>query len=174
MEANGYSSRTVFRRLPRLFGFTEFAQKRGCTDVASAFALVEGFVSEWLVQHGPDLPRGVKSMCRSRFPDASSISVVEPARPPSSSAWARTEPAPITCLPCQSICPEVHVSIHWKRVASRMHCAKYLPLLPTGVKTIRPKDWGATFAATRVPEKVLVSRLSPSANRCNNVPVSSW
>ena len=33
MEANGYSSRTVFRRLPRLFGFAEFAQKRGCTDV---------------------------------------------------------------------------------------------------------------------------------------------
>jgi integrase/recombinase XerD len=28
MEANGYSSRTVFRRLPRLFGFAEFAQKR--------------------------------------------------------------------------------------------------------------------------------------------------
>jgi hypothetical protein len=54
MEANGYSSRTVFRRLPRLFGFTEFAQKRGCTDVASAFALVESFVSEWLVQHGPE------------------------------------------------------------------------------------------------------------------------
>jgi integrase/recombinase XerD len=54
MEANGYTSRTVFRRLPRLFGFAEFAQKRGCTDVASAFALVEDFVSEWLVQHGPE------------------------------------------------------------------------------------------------------------------------
>jgi integrase/recombinase XerD len=52
MEANRYSSRTVFRRLPRLFGFAEFAQKRGCTDVASALALVEDFVSEWLVQHG--------------------------------------------------------------------------------------------------------------------------
>ena len=52
MEANGYSSRTVFRRLPRLFSFAEFAQKRGCTDVASALALVEEFVSEWLVQHG--------------------------------------------------------------------------------------------------------------------------
>jgi integrase/recombinase XerD len=49
MEANGYSSRTVYRRMPRLFCFAEFAQKRGCTDVASAFALVEEFVSEWLV-----------------------------------------------------------------------------------------------------------------------------
>jgi hypothetical protein len=36
MEANGYTSRTVFRRMPRLFCFAEFAQKRGCTDVASA------------------------------------------------------------------------------------------------------------------------------------------
>ena len=54
MEAKGYSSRTVFRRMPRLFCFAEFAQKRGCTDAASAFALVEEFVSEWLVQHGPE------------------------------------------------------------------------------------------------------------------------
>jgi hypothetical protein len=30
-RANGYSSRTVFRRLPRLFSFAEFAQKRGRT-----------------------------------------------------------------------------------------------------------------------------------------------
>lgn len=52
MEANGYSSRTVFRRLPRLFSFADFAQKRGCADVASAFALVEEFVSDRLVQHG--------------------------------------------------------------------------------------------------------------------------
>ena len=49
MEANGYSSRTVFRRLPRLFCFADFAQKRGCTNVASSVALVEEFVSEWLV-----------------------------------------------------------------------------------------------------------------------------
>lgn len=54
MEANGYSSPTVFRRMSRLFCFAEFAQKRGCTDVDSAFALVEEFVSEWLVQHGPE------------------------------------------------------------------------------------------------------------------------
>ena len=44
MEANGYSSRTVFRRLPRLLCFADFARKRGCTDVESAVALVAGFV----------------------------------------------------------------------------------------------------------------------------------
>jgi integrase/recombinase XerD len=52
MEANGYSSRTVFRRLPPLFCFAEFAQRRGCIDVTSALSLVDEFVSEWLVQHG--------------------------------------------------------------------------------------------------------------------------
>jgi hypothetical protein len=45
---------TVFRRLPRLLCFADFAQKRGCTDVASAVPLVEEFVSEWLVQHGAE------------------------------------------------------------------------------------------------------------------------
>jgi integrase/recombinase XerD len=54
METNGYSSRTIFRRLPRLFRFAEFAQKRGCTDVVSALSLVDEFVSEWLVQHGAE------------------------------------------------------------------------------------------------------------------------
>lgn len=47
MEANGYSSRTIFRRMPRLFSFAEFAHKRGCTDIASASSLVDEFVSEW-------------------------------------------------------------------------------------------------------------------------------
>ncbi|MDT7812126.1 MAG: integrase/recombinase XerD [Acidobacteriaceae bacterium] len=54
MEANGYSSRTVFRRLPPLFCFAEFAQRRGCIDVTSALSLVDEFVSEWLVQHGAE------------------------------------------------------------------------------------------------------------------------
>jgi hypothetical protein len=54
MEANGYSSRTVFRRLPPLFCFAEFAQRRGCINVISALSLVEEFVAEWLVQHGAE------------------------------------------------------------------------------------------------------------------------
>jgi integrase/recombinase XerD len=54
MEANGHSSRTVFRRLPLLFCFAEFAQRRGCIDVTSALSLVDEFVSEWLVQHGAE------------------------------------------------------------------------------------------------------------------------
>jgi hypothetical protein len=54
MEANGYSSHAVFRRLPPLFCFAEFAQRRGCIDVTSALSLVDEFVSEWLVQHGAD------------------------------------------------------------------------------------------------------------------------
>ena len=53
-SGRAYSSRTVFRRLPRLFCFAEFAQKRGCTDVVSAPSLVDEFASEWLVQHGAE------------------------------------------------------------------------------------------------------------------------
>jgi integrase/recombinase XerD len=54
MEAHAYSPRTVFLRVPRLFHFADFAQKRGCRDTASATALVEEFVSHWLGQHGAE------------------------------------------------------------------------------------------------------------------------
>lgn len=54
LNSKGYSSRTVYRRVPRLVGFADFTQKRGCTDITSAFTFVEDFVSEWLIQHGRD------------------------------------------------------------------------------------------------------------------------
>lgn len=54
LEANGYARPTILRRLLHLYHFAVFAQKRGCTDVASAFDLIEEFVSEWLVQHGAE------------------------------------------------------------------------------------------------------------------------
>jgi hypothetical protein len=52
MEVHGYARPTVLRRVPLLFHFAEFAQKRGCTEIASATAFVEEFVSLWLSQHG--------------------------------------------------------------------------------------------------------------------------
>lgn len=54
MEVHGYAPPTVLRRVPLLFHFAEFAQKRGCTEIASATAFVEEFVSLWLSQHGPE------------------------------------------------------------------------------------------------------------------------
>lgn len=54
LEANSYARPTILRRVPQLYHFAVFAQKRGCTSIASAFDLIEEFVSEWLVQHGAE------------------------------------------------------------------------------------------------------------------------
>jgi integrase/recombinase XerD len=52
LEANGYSRLVVYRRLPLLFHFAEFAEKKGCRDSASCRAYIKEFVSRWLEQHG--------------------------------------------------------------------------------------------------------------------------
>jgi hypothetical protein len=52
LQAHGYSRLVVYRRLPPLFRFAEFAQKKGCRDIASCKAYIKEFVSHWLAQHG--------------------------------------------------------------------------------------------------------------------------
>ena len=52
LQAQGYSRFVVYRRLPLLFHFAEFAQKKGCRDIASCKAYIKEFVSQWLEQHG--------------------------------------------------------------------------------------------------------------------------
>jgi integrase/recombinase XerD len=52
LQAHGYSRLVVYRRLPLLFHFAEFAQKKGCRDIASCKAHTKEFVSQWLEQHG--------------------------------------------------------------------------------------------------------------------------
>ncbi len=52
MEAQGYHQRNFFRRVPILCHFADFAQQRGCMDLASASSCVEGFVSFWVSRHG--------------------------------------------------------------------------------------------------------------------------
>jgi len=52
LESHRYSRLVVYRRLPLLFHFAEFAQKKGCKDVASCKAYIKEFVSQWLEQHG--------------------------------------------------------------------------------------------------------------------------
>ena len=52
LEAHGYSRLVVYRRLPLLFHFAEFAEKKGCRDIASCRAYIKEFVSRWLEQHG--------------------------------------------------------------------------------------------------------------------------
>jgi integrase/recombinase XerD len=52
LEAHRYSRLVVYRRLPLLFHFAAFVQKKGCKDVASCKAYIKEFVSQWLEQHG--------------------------------------------------------------------------------------------------------------------------
>jgi len=52
LEAHGYSRLVVYRRVPLLFHSAEFAQKKGCRDIASCKAYIEEFVWQWLEQHG--------------------------------------------------------------------------------------------------------------------------
>jgi integrase len=52
LESHRYSRLVVYRRLPLLFHFAEFVQKKGCKDVASCKAYIKEFVSQWLEQHG--------------------------------------------------------------------------------------------------------------------------
>jgi integrase/recombinase XerD len=52
LQAHGYSRLVVYRRLPLLSHFAEFAQKKGCRDIASCKAYIKEFVSQWLDQHG--------------------------------------------------------------------------------------------------------------------------
>ena len=52
LESHRYSRLVVYRRLPLLFHFSDFAQKKGCRDSASCKAYIKEFVSQWLEQHG--------------------------------------------------------------------------------------------------------------------------
>jgi hypothetical protein len=52
MEAQGYHQRNFFRRVPILCHFADFAQQRGCMDLASASSCVETFVVFWVSRHG--------------------------------------------------------------------------------------------------------------------------
>ena len=59
---------------PLLFHFAEFAQKRGCTEIASTVAFVEEFVRLWLTQSQRTLhlfdfcPAEAKIRVRSGWP----------------------------------------------------------------------------------------------------------
>lgn len=52
MRAQGYSPRNVFRRVPILCQFGDFASQRGASDGASARSCVEAFSEHWQAEHG--------------------------------------------------------------------------------------------------------------------------
>lgn len=52
MHDNGYATCNVFRRVPVLCQFADFAATHGATDPASAAQYVEAFTSCWVATHG--------------------------------------------------------------------------------------------------------------------------
>jgi integrase/recombinase XerD len=66
LQAHGYSRLVVYRRLPLLFHFAEFAQKIGCRDIASCKAYIKEFV---LPVVGPTRSQGKDSRCNTQVCD---------------------------------------------------------------------------------------------------------
>lgn len=52
MRAQGYADRNVFKRVPVLCQFGDFASQRGATDGESALGHVEAFAQHWQALHG--------------------------------------------------------------------------------------------------------------------------
>lgn len=52
MHDNGYAARNVFRRVPIVCQFAEFASARGVTNPSDAMRFIEPFASHWLTKHG--------------------------------------------------------------------------------------------------------------------------
>src|ERR1700685_4677964 len=49
---NGYAARNVFRQVPMLVHFGDFARERGATRIEELPAHIEAFVEKWVEQHG--------------------------------------------------------------------------------------------------------------------------
>ena len=57
MDLQGYAIRNVYRRVPMLCRFAEFAKQHGCTDLKSAVTQIESFASDWPAAHGANCRR---------------------------------------------------------------------------------------------------------------------
>jgi integrase/recombinase XerD len=51
MDLQGYATRNVYKRVPMLCRFAEFAKVHGSTDLRSAVSQIESFASHWLAVH---------------------------------------------------------------------------------------------------------------------------
>jgi site-specific recombinase XerD len=54
MDLQGYAIRNVYKRVPILCRFAEFAKQNGSTNLKSAALQIESFASDWLAAHEPN------------------------------------------------------------------------------------------------------------------------
>lgn len=52
LTENGYSSRSVLRRIPLLMEFGEFTRQHGATKLEELTGYIEGFTLHWVKKHG--------------------------------------------------------------------------------------------------------------------------
>ncbi len=68
LTENGYAARNVYRRVPILRQFGEYAQGQGAENFAELEAFVEPFVIQWVFNHGrhyKQIPRWVENEART-------------------------------------------------------------------------------------------------------------
>jgi len=53
LDSHGYAARNVFRRVPILCRFAEYAEQHGAASLLYATSLIEGFAAHWLAAHEP-------------------------------------------------------------------------------------------------------------------------
>jgi integrase/recombinase XerD len=54
LEQEGYAQRNVYRRVPLLCHFAQFAEERGAASLEQATTLVEDFAEYWMSEHAHD------------------------------------------------------------------------------------------------------------------------
>ena len=68
LTENGYAARNVYRRVPILRHFGEFAQQQGAKNYEDLQDFVEPFVTQWVREHGrhyEEIPRWVEHAVRT-------------------------------------------------------------------------------------------------------------
>jgi integrase/recombinase XerD len=92
LAEHGYAARNVFRRVPVLVQFGEFARERGATDVVDLSAHVDAFVELWTKKHGSrcTAPARKKVASEARNPVEQMLRLVVPGFRGQRRAWART------------------------------------------------------------------------------------
>lgn len=81
LTENGYSSRTVLRRIPLLMEFGEFARLQGATTLADLPEQIEGFTKHWLQKHGQGCKTDKARSCvldEARNPVMQMLSLIMP------------------------------------------------------------------------------------------------
>lgn len=93
LAEQGYAARNVFRRVPILVQFGEFARERGAMRIEALPAVVDAFVARWAEQHGvrcATTRARNKVASEARNPVEQMLRLVVPEFRSRRRAWART------------------------------------------------------------------------------------